>query len=870
MPTPVDLHKPEQRFSAQGSLPRGWSQRSGWQSDLSIRLEPVEVQGRRGLRASKAGEGEVQLMIATPVIEPGRYRLIITGRNPDQLNVIAGIRQIGPGYLWSYRTQFTFGDEWQREQREFTLNRRMEDSGFFIRARGPSGAIDLAEFSLQRITPQRVMAELRSKHPDGGPANLFRSTTLDQGLPEGWTVFGRGYYGLDTRMEVVEDAAAPSGIGRVLELESPSEVIPLNTEPFAVIQRDRPHTLSFFHEGEGRWEVEVRYDGDKQVVPGPSFTSKPGVWQRYSMTFDPEVFRDRGHVQVRGKGRIRVDAFQLEPGEQATPYARAEANEVSLALTNGVHPRAAVLTGAETPAALSLGVTRTATSPAILRLRQHDVYGNAHELLAIPLPTHSSDVLYQAQEVVVPPPTDRPFGAFRVEAWIESNDGVRQSPMVERVYVRVPEARYAGRDAPESSFGAHFRPADWNAALLKAVGVNWVRLHDQGVHAVAWSFLEPEPGQWTFRDDLIEVLRHEDLSILGVLSTTPIWAASIENPEDMTEADQQRYFAKYFLPRDPADWRNYVSTLADRYRDDIRVYDLWNEPWGGGFMNIRFNPDNRNKGMFQGPPHAERVVRYLDLGRHARDALNSVDPDIQLVVDISKTNYLERSIELGFTEFADVLAIHRYVGGTLGFPGDTFAAESAQQIAAAPELGLPLWMTEGSSTHLSHRSGFLDHTLAGVRIEENPVATAQQLSRYLLSNLANRVEKVFLYAATYSHFAETNTRWGVLLMEGGAPHPSAAAHAAFARHIDGKQIAVDRRIGGLHAYAFTETNGSTTVVLSDLPGESHGLDASAWPGAVDVFGNGLVDGEPIYFPVFILTDAEPGAALDAVARAIRR
>lgn len=872
LPVSVDLQLPEKSVSIQGRLPRDWSQRSGWQSDLTIRFAPVDVRGKRGLRASKQGDGEIQLMIPTPVIEPGRYRLVITGRNPDQLRITAGIRQIGPGYVWTYRSQFNFGDEWQREQREFTLSRRLDDSGFFIRARGPSGAVDLAEFSLQRMTPQSVLEELRASHPDGGPANLFRTTSLDQGLAEGWSLAGRDYYGLDTRVEVIDDPAAPSGIGRAIEFECRDETMSINTEPLAIIQRDKPHTLSFFHRGEGRWEVEVRYDGDKKVLVGPPFTATPGEWRRTTMTFDPEIFGDRCHVHIRGSGRLRLDAFQLEPGGTATPFKRPYPGEVSLSVMNGVHDRAAILNGAGTPAVMRVGVTRVGVddeTPAVLRLRVHDVYGDAHDLPPVRLPSIADDAVdYRQLPIEIPAPAHRPFGTFRVEGWLESADGVRRSAHQERVFARVPPARFAGRDAPESAFGVHFRPAGWNAALLKSIGVNWVRLHDQGVHAVAWSFLEPQPGEWNFRDDVIEVLRDHDLSILGVLSTTPIWAAEIENPEDMTAADKQRYFAKYFLPRDPADWRNYVTTLAERYRDDIRVYDLWNEPWGGGFMNTRFRPDNRRKGMFQGPPHEQRILEYLELGRHAHDALASVDPDIQLVVDISKANYLERSIELGFTDFADVLAIHRHLGGTLGFPGDVFVKESREQLAAAPELGLPLWMTEGSATHLTHRSGFLDHTLAGVRKEDDPVETAQQVSRYLLSNLANGVEKVFLYAASYGHFAETNTSWRVYLMEGGAPHPSAAAHAAFAHHVDGKRIVDRRRVGDLEVYAFGELDGAgTTIVVSARPaGDTEAVPRL--PGALDVFGNPLMNGESPRLPVFVPLEAEPGEALDWAGRVL--
>ncbi|MEM6552943.1 MAG: hypothetical protein AAF750_12570 [Planctomycetota bacterium] len=864
----IEVVKPEQKLSIRGHLPRGWGQDAGWQSDLTLRFERHTVQGRTGMRVSKVGNGQIQLRHNIPALEPGRYRLTITGRNPDQLQIIAGVRQIGPGYLWSYRTQCTFGDEWQREVHEFTLNKPVTDSAFYLLAKGPSNtAIDLAEFKFEKPTPRSILAELRQRHPDGGPSNLFRNTTLDQGLASGWSMTGRDYVGITTQTRVVEDDQTPSGIGRAFEIESRDEAAPLNSAPFPIIQRDRPHTVSFFAKGQGQWRAEVHYDGGKQVIAAKTFPLTPD-WQRVALTFTPDMFRARAYLHLRGRGLIRLDGFQAEPQSQATPLHRSHPTGLSLALTNGVNRRAAVLVGADTPARLNLGFEPADhQGPATVRLRVHNGYGETSDAPPVPLAVSS----YTQSQTELAAPADRPLGPFRVEAWVEDEAGQRISAFQELVFVRVPPPKYGDRDAPESSFGTHFRPSRWNAELFKAIGVNWVRLHDQGKELVMWAFLEPQPGRWAFRDDLLQTYRDANLCVLGVLSSTPVWAAHINNPQDMTEADKQRYFARYFLPRDLDDWQNYVRTVAERYRDDIRVWDLWNEPWGGGFMNDRFVPGGRGKGMFRGPAQDIRIQKYFELGRTAHAALQQVDPGLRLVVDISKPHFVEQAIADGATDFADVFAIHRYVGGSLGHPGDAFAKTSSEPADAARTLGVRLWMTEGSGSNISHRSGFYHHTLAGVRLEDDPIHNAQQMSRYLLSNLGLGVEKVFTYAANYSTFSETNTPWTVLLMEGGAPHPSAAAHAVLAHHLDGKRIVKQQEIReGLyvHVFAAEESPQRLTLVLTRTE-QADETEQLVGPihNAVDVFGNRPIAGQPPLTPLFIqLETAEDQPLADALKR----
>ena len=62
--------------------------------------------------------------------------------------------------------------------------------------------------------------------------------------------------------------------------------------------------------------------------------------------------------------------------------------------------------------------------------------------------------------------------------------------------------------------------------MVKALGYNWVRLHDAGWEYTGWWWLERTPGTWTFRDDAIRRYRDQHLTILGQLGTAPTWASA--------------------------------------------------------------------------------------------------------------------------------------------------------------------------------------------------------------------------------------------------------------------------------------------------------------------------------------------------------
>jgi polysaccharide biosynthesis protein PslG len=140
--------------------------------------------------------------------------------------------------------------------------------------------------------------------------------------------------------------------------------------------------------------------------------------------------------------------------------------------------------------------------------------------------------------------------------------------------------------------------------------VDAIRLWDT---RTTWLNLEPADGQWDFvtLDAHLAKARAEGVrDVMLVLAGTPRWAAQRVAPDDAPWLGP----GSASPPRDLDQWRDYVSTVATRYRGQIDTYEIGNEPNLLTFWN--------------GTP-AERA----DLVDVAIDAIRTADPGARIVVD---------------------------------------------------------------------------------------------------------------------------------------------------------------------------------------------------------------------------------------------
>ncbi len=113
----------------------------------------------------------------------------------------------------------------------------------------------------------------------------------------------------------------------------------------------------------------------------------------------------------------------------------------------------------------------------------------------------------------------------------------------------------------ESPFGINVHICNNKVlAKVKEAGIKWIRVD------LYWSLIEYEKGKFDYQeiDRIVDYCSQNQLTILGVLSSTPGWSNKNKGIN--------------YPPDDPEDWKNFVSVTVNRYKNDIKYWNIWNEP----------------------------------------------------------------------------------------------------------------------------------------------------------------------------------------------------------------------------------------------------------------------------------------------------
>ncbi|MDH7569212.1 MAG: hypothetical protein QHJ73_06465, partial [Armatimonadota bacterium] len=223
-------------------------------------------------------------------------------------------------------------------------------------------------------------------------------------------------------------------------------------------------------------------------------------------------------------------------------------------------------------------------------------------------------------------------------------------------------------------------------------------------------------------------------------------------------------------------------------------------------------------------------------------------------------------VAAGGLDYCDVVCYHNYISGKPGYPGDV--CEKGFQVATGPiverfgRLPKPVWMTEGSAGRDTIGPGFYRHTLPYPNTED-PMDTGDRLCRYVVSLLAQGVQKVFLYSMHSHSSLLAASEWRVLVTPEGMLHPSGAAHAAMAWQLEDTRFVKQWQVAeGVTAYLF-EGEGRAVVAVSALP-NARPYVPPARPGlrVTDLFGNPVPNGQPVGHTLAYVSMAGSAAALE--------
>lgn len=303
--------------------------------------------------------------------------------------------------------------------------------------------------------------------------------------------------------------------------------------------------------------------------------------------------------------------------------------------------------------------------------------------------------------------------------------------------------------------------------LMLNAGSRWDRFD------FPWPVLEPRQGEWNFtaQDQLVSDLRAAGMNILGILLWTPDWAATGDcirstaasasplgrrptlwhtpalpgtvAPMDGTPlcmTTPPRGLSEEWDDRTTADgdpinyWGRFVYTLAYRYRDSVKHWEIWNEPdhhwfWSGTSTD------------------------YAQLLKVAYRAVKAACPDCTVlfggIAYYEKPHFyrwvlgqLKNDPEAGTSNyFFDVMAVHLYSRSSSIYDVTTAIRSGMQEFV--PDR--PIWLTETGVPVWD------DETIYTQTVPFIWSATQQEAAAFVLQSYANAraagIQRYFYFRA---------------------------------------------------------------------------------------------------------------------------
>jgi len=163
-------------------------------------------------------------------------------------------------------------------------------------------------------------------------------------------------------------------------------------------------------------------------------------------------------------------------------------------------------------------------------------------------------------------------------------------------------------------------------------GIGWVRL------PLDWNRVQPVRGafDWSAYDELAAAARARQMEVVFVLGPTAQWASRAP----LSEPEKDRIWK---MPRDWADWQEYVRAAVSHFRGRVRFWQIWE---GFDFSHFR-------------APASQIAV----LARLTHEAAKAADPDCSLLlpetggIDLGWIDWL-RTTETW--KYFDVLALRPF------------------------------------------------------------------------------------------------------------------------------------------------------------------------------------------------------------------
>ena len=411
------------------------------------------------------------------------------------------------------------------------------------------------------------------------------------------------------------------------------------------------------------------------------------------------------NMQNRGPGDVLLDAVEVRgrPGTAAPPRDFAPRAEQELSLE--VDAAYGVFTVGESVPVLARAVRRVDRKTA---LQVRDETGQGVRTLALPFKQREARISLEGLDC----------GYWRLTTAPAKGEPETDRSEGEALVAMVP--KMPDWPADKWRFGFHFVATEPCLASGMKLGLRWNRLHGNGTPAI-WRAVEPQQGTWTFRDEPVTLNQAHGMQMLGNLDAVPswVWQKSGGTGKGLLALNDSTY---------PL-WREYCRRVGDRWKKDIRYWEVTNEP-------------NLKK---LSPP------AYVALLKHACEGVRAGNPSGRVVGLGGATpvgsSWIPAAIRAGAAKHCDAISFHGYGSSTYSCaPGPETLMNATDRIRAvlaevrAPNL--PLWNTEaGTWCRTAFRKFRVPHG-------DDPVALAELYPKSAAAVVASRLERILYFTGS--------------------------------------------------------------------------------------------------------------------------
>ena len=408
----------------------------------------------------------------------------------------------------------------------------------------------------------------------------------------------------------------------------------------------------------------------------------------------------------------------------------------------------------------------------------------------------------------------------------------------------IPGSRFDKADPDglpkEALFGACGMSLDEFFARTRQSGFGSIRLHDDGVFY--WWRTEKKRGQydWSITDNIIRSARKNGIDILPRLGSSE-FRVSMKNDKfagswirkASTLTDQKSVGDNRRILPPPDAWEAFVFAFVNRYKDQIKCYEIINEP------NFLLSP--------------EEYTEYL---KRAYRAAKKADPE-SVVVGFCATGdmganlgkFLEDCGRLGAFQYADAISFHPYSAQLDDSPVSADKMiQNVREIVRRYRPGLPVWNSE--LYFIQNLKGLEKPT-----VEQGEFPVGNLVRRYLIDLSGGVSQSINVWAPRILGLdLRPEYKWPNYAVSTFIPNEYAAATNAFARFLEcGKGIRSLNWLRGISARLYKDRNGGSVVACWAVEeGEKFTLALPEGVRAFDLFGNPIpgprisVDNNPVY------------------------